>query len=249
MNSHTLLISTYNQPIKCPGTDYTFWLAHFLQFPDIIISHYWLCLLIDISVVATTLCCIFSNKKRFIYAVSLFILFLIQRITIESYSCSHTKSTSCLLIALLPFCFKKEKNTELMIEFGRYFLIYIMVISAYSKYHWGALFDSHNFSNILVHQHIDLATLHPSHISYKIASFLIDHPGYGDIAFYILFIVQSSFIIGIFTKKYDRVLFIFLFCFAIATYFIMRIYNFDITVLGLSLLYFSRQRLKQDDEK
>lgn len=249
INSHSLLISTYNQPIKCPGTDYTFWLAHLLQFPDFIISHYWLCVFIDVSIALITICCIFSDKKRFIFSILLFILFFFQRISIESYSCSHTKSISCLFIAILPFCFKKESNAELMIEFSRYFLIYILIISAYSKYHDGALFNVHNFSNVLIHQHMDVATLHPSHISYRIAAFLIKNPLYADIAFYCLFIVQLSFIIAVFTKKFDKFLFILLFGFAVTTYFIMRIYNFDITVLGLSLLYFSPQKVKQDDEK
>ena len=54
----------------------------------------------------------------------------------------------------------------------------------------------------------------------------------------ILFCPQAIFIIGFFTKKYDRILFICLLIFSTLTYFVMRIYNFDIVVLGLSLLYF-----------
>ncbi len=244
INSHTLLISTFNQPIKCPDTDYTFWLSHLLQFPDYIITHYWLCWTIDIGVVLLIIGCILFNKSRYIFSILLFIIFFIQRITIESYSCSHTKSISCLFIALLPFCFKKEKNIELMIEFGRYFLIYILLISAYHKYHYGALLNFNNFSNVLIHQHVDLATLNLTHISYRIASYLIKNPCIATFSFYTLFITQVSFIVGILTKRFDRILFILLIGFAIATYLIMRIYNFDITVLGLTLLYFSNSKNK-----
>lgn len=127
----------------------------------------------------------------------------------------------------------------MLIEFGRFFLIYILVISAYSgSREHGALLGTDTFSAILVNQHTDLAVLHPGHISYKVAKLLIQYPFAANLAFKLLFITQSFFIIGIFTKRADRILFVLLMGFAISTYLVMRIYNFDITLLGFSLLYF-----------
>ncbi|MBK9328204.1 MAG: hypothetical protein IPM95_02590 [Sphingobacteriales bacterium] len=236
--SHALLIYTFDQPVKGPGTDYTFWLSHLLCFPEFIIHNRWACCIIDAGVIMLSLAAVLSDKNRNGITILLILFFFVQRITLESYSVSHTKSISCLFAALLPFCFKKSETTELLIEFGRFFLIYILVISAYHKFQHGALLGTDTFSAILVNQHTDLAVLHPGHISYKVAKLLIQYPFAANLAFKLLFITQSFFIIGIFTKRADRILFVLLMGFAISTYLVMRIYNFDITLLGLSLLYF-----------
>jgi hypothetical protein len=57
-----------------------------------------------------------------------------------------------------------------------------------------------------------------------------------------LFFSQAIFIIGFFTRRIDKILFLVLVIFAIMTYFIMRIYNLDITILGLTLIYFSNYK-------
>ena len=77
INSHTLLSSTFNQPLKDPGTDYTFWLAHILRFPDYIISHYWLCCVLEVSIVILIICCFAFKKTRHIFAILLFLFFFL----------------------------------------------------------------------------------------------------------------------------------------------------------------------------
>lgn len=235
--SGSILTAIFNQPLKDAGTDFTFWMLNLTQLPSFIISNYWCCVIIDSSILLLSVVCIFKNKHRYIFASLMLLLFFVQRITVETFSATHTKSISCVMIALLPFCLKKEENVTLLIEFGRFFLIYILVISAYHKFMNGALTPD-SFVNVLINQHLDLATLHPTHISYRVAHYIINHPTLANILFYALFITQISFIAGVFTKKFDKILFFLLICFAISTYYIMRIYNFDITILGLSLLYF-----------
>ncbi len=239
-HSTQFLTFIYNQPLKSPELDYTFWLSHLLFFPHFIITHLKACYFIDAGVVIFLVGCLFSDTYRTSFAKLFFIFFFIQRITLESYSCSHTKSISCLFVAFLPFCFKDDDIFDLLVEFGRYFLIFILISAAYFKFVNGGLTAPNNFVHQLVNQHTDLATLNPHHISYRIASYLITHPTAATISYKLLFLTQLSFVIGIFTKRYDRFLFIGLIGFSITTYFIMRIYNFDISVLGLSLFYFRK---------
>lgn len=242
IHSTQFLSMIYEQPLKSPEIDYTFWIAHCSYFPHYIITHLKACYFIDIGVLVFFLGCLFSNKYRTLFAKLFFIFFLIQRITLESYSCSHTKSISCLFVAFLPFCFKDDDIFDLLVEFGRYFLIYILISAAYYKVVNGGLLTPNNFAVQLVNQHTDLAILNSSHISYKIASYLITHPTIASVSYKLLFFSQAIFIVGIFTKRFDKILFVFLMAFAINTYFIMRIYNFDITVLGMSLLYFNNAK-------
>lgn len=238
MHSGTMLIDSYSSPIKAAGTNYTYWLALLLQFPQFINQHYLISWCLDFGILLLIIVCLFIRKQRWIWASLLLLLFFVKCFTIQLYACSHTKSISCNFVALLPLCFRKEKNAHLMIEFGRYFLIYILVISAYHKFVNGSLQNPENFSSILMHQHLDLATLYPQHISYKIATFLIEHTTLATFLFYILFVTQLCFVLGIFTKQFDKWLFLLLIAFAVLTYFFMRIYNFDILLLGITLIYF-----------
>ena len=175
-HSSTFLIYTVGQPMKAPEMDYAFWFSHITGFPHYIIQHYWACLLIDAGVVAFSIACFISDKYRNIFCCLLILFFFVQRMTIESYSCSHSKSMSAVFIALLPFCFKSDKNFNLVVEFCRYFLVFIMVSSAIHKFSNGLLFSPTNFVTVLINQHSDLATLNPHHICYKIANKLIANP-------------------------------------------------------------------------
>lgn len=241
LHASQYLTFLYNQPLKDPAIDYTFWLSFCLAFPHFIIKHYWACILIDIGVIACTLACFFSKEHRPKFAILLLVFFFMQRITLDAYTCFHVKSTSCLFVAFLPFCFKDEEKFDLMVEFGRYLLIYVLVSASYHKFTNGGLFSDGNFVRQLVNQHADLATLNPTHISYRIALYLIAHPIVASVLYKLLFFSQVIFVVGIFTKKYDRILFVFLFAFAVNTYLLMRIYNYDIVLLGLCLFYFKKK--------
>lgn len=241
-HSSTFLVYAHGQPMKGPELDYAFWLSLCSGFPHYIIQHYYACLLVDSGVVILSFACFFSDKYRHIFCRLLIVLFFLQRITIETYACSHSKSMSAVFIALLPFCIKKDKDFNLLMEFARYFLVFVMVSSAYHKLSNGLLFSPENFVNVLINQHSDLATLNPQHLCYRIASYLIAHTKLAALSYLMLFFTQAVFTIGFFTKYFDRILFLFLILFALMTYYVMRIYNLDIVILGLTLIYFSNHK-------
>ncbi len=235
--SSAMLVYAHGQPIRTPDLDYTFWLSHLIGFPDMIIQHYWLCFLIDVGVIGCSVFALFNKRKRTAWVAALLVLFFLQRITLESFSASHTKSIVCIFVALFPLCFKSEVRFGLMQEAARYFLLYILLFSAWNKWANGALLTAGNFVNVLINQHSDLAIYAPQHICYQTAQWLITHPGFANAAYWLLFLTQASFIIGVFTRRADQWLFIALIAFAITTYLVMRIYNFDLLVLGWVLLY------------
>jgi hypothetical protein len=237
-HSGTFLTFIYGQPMKEPQLDHLFWLSLCAGFPHFIIQHYWACFLVDTLVVILALACLLSEKHLVWWCRLLLIFFFIQKVTVEIYSCSHSKSNTCVFVAMLPFCFRDKTSFTLLIETGRYFLIYILVSSSFHKLNNGELMAPYNFAIVLVNQHSDLATLNPQHICYRIASALIAHPLWAAISYELLFFTQASFLAGVFTKNADRLLLILLVGFAVMTYYIMRIYNFDIVMLGLTLLYF-----------
>jgi hypothetical protein len=230
------LTAIHFQPMKAPELDYTFWILLLTQIPQFLISHYYISLFVDIAILFLAFYMLI--KQRNIYIKFIFILlFFIQHITVETYSCMHSKSSVIIFIAFLPIFFKKN-NFTLMVEFARYFLAFILLSAAYHKIHNEAIFCTPHFQIILFEQHLDLQILNPTHFSYKLAVFLRSNVYYAYIAFLMLFFTQLSFIIAFFTKKYDAMLVLFLVIFILLTYIVMRIYIFELLIIIPAFLYF-----------
>jgi hypothetical protein len=138
-------------------------------------------------------------------------------------------------MALLPLCFN-ERHFSLMAGFVRYFVIYIMVSAAYHKLHNGAVSDADHFQKILIQQHLDLAILHPQHITYIISHWLIGHPFIAYLLFTGLFFMQAVFVLGVFSRRFDLLLFFLLFLFVLSTHVLMRIYIWEMMAGGFVFL-------------
>ncbi|MCA9750341.1 MAG: hypothetical protein KC414_14625, partial [Romboutsia sp.] len=230
-------ITALCQPeIKGIGLSYTFWIANSFGILKFIINHKILSLRIDISIPFLALfILIYSNKK--IFPIILFVLFLLQHFCLETYSVTQTKSTVFILLSLFPLIVK-EKNFHLMVEFAKYFCCFVLCIAAYYKIKHGVAFDSNHFQKILQLQHIDLALYQTSSIRLSISNFLVEYKTISFILFSLLIIIQYSFIVGFFTNKYNKLLFVFYLLFNLSTIVLMRIYNFEMLMCAtLSFLY------------
>jgi hypothetical protein len=237
------LYSIAYQPMKAPELDYTFWFFLLTKIPQFLIGHPYFSLVIDISILLLIIYLFISNKFNLILKCLLLILFFIQHITVETYSCMHSKSGVLIFIALIPMFFKNE-DEKLMIEFVRYFVIFILVSAAYHKIHNHAIFTLNHFQYVMYEQHVDLQVLNPNHLTYKIATILRSNVYYAYIAFMMLFVTQISFVVGIFTKKYDNKLIFLLIMFVFMTYLVMRIQIVDM-LMAIPAFYFSNKIVTQ----
>ena len=114
----------------------------------------------------------------------------------------------------------------------------VLCIAAYYKIKHGVAFDSNHFQKILQLQHIDLALYQTSSIRLSISNFLVEYKTISFILFSLLIIIQYSFIVGFFTNKYNKLLFVFYLLFNLSTIVLMRIYNFEMLMCAtLSFLY------------
>lgn len=227
------LFAFAGQPMKGPELDNFYWLAMATGIPHFVITHPVVCLVLDISVIMLALLLVFRFSKAVLFL--LLGLFLVQTITVEIFTCAHSKSFLCIYLALIP-CFFSNKIFSLLIEFARYFLIFVLVSAAYFKFKNGGLLTSDHFATVLTNQHMELAIMNPEHWIYKINHFLMLRPELAQFLFWVLFFVQLSYIVGVFTKKFDKILVLLLLSFAVTTYIFMRIYNFDIVILAFPLL-------------
>lgn len=222
-------------PIVEPEVDNTFWAVLATGIPEIIIQSPTFAIIIDLLVVICAgLCYIRMDKRYSTWAFLVF--FIIQTITVEAYTNSHSKTVICIIITVLPFAFKEEKWLRLW-EFARYYLGFVMVSSAFSKIYYGGLTTTDQMKNILVQQHVDLFIQAPNALHTKFIQWIIQHPFVANSFYYLGFITQLSFIFVFVTKKYDKILALLLILFVINTYTLMRIYNMDLLTMIFPLFF------------
>lgn len=224
-------------PIMNPELDNTFWAILATGIPAWIVSNEALCMVLDIMVVAIAL---WAYRQPFDRRplISFIVLFFIQTIINEAYTSQHSKTVVCIYIGLIPFLYKGGIWLRLW-EFSRYYLGFVMVVSAYFKFVNGGLLQSDHFTYTLVHQHADILTMQSSGWQSTFIHWLIQQKALNNILFWILFFVQLSFAVLFFTKRFDRFLVLMLFTFCCMSYILMRIYNFDLIILAAPLWYSS----------
>jgi len=223
-----LLISQLGQPfIHIPRVDPLIWTLIASGIPDLIVQSSFLSLALDVIVVLPVLIILLKNNKApqwtrpliglhiLIFSFYLLIIFSFPTLSIRKY----------LGLVIVPFVFlagsdkRYFKNLELL----RYYVLFIFSSSAIWKISRGALFDSEQFYNIMRAQHFDHIINFASHISSQVGLFFIEHPGLAQFFYWQVTLIQLSFIIGAFTKKYDHFLLAGFLLFIVGDFLVMRI--------------------------
>lgn len=224
------------QPIFAPEYSYIYWALLSTGWPAAIISSPFLCFLTDALTLLLPFVAIFSHKRRELWVGAALIVFFIQTVTVEVYSVSHSKSVVALYLVLLPLLLP-ERKFLLMADFARYGGLSIILQAVYWKFVNGGLLVKGNYLIQLINQYTDRAILNPDHYLYQISLFIIARPALSDLLYKMLFLTQAIFILSFFTRRFDKVLILFLFAFSLTTWLFMGIYNFDIFIVSVPLWF------------
>ncbi|CAN5199798.1 hypothetical protein BH11BAC6_BH11BAC6_07630 [soil metagenome] len=152
------------------------------------------------------------------------------------YPINSIESYVAWLLFPVVFIPKKEKTFLSLYEGLRYFLLFFFASAAIWKFVQGGIFYGNEMSGILLYQHNQLLTNSPGYWQAAFILYLIQHPGLSYCIYLSLTILELLFIIGFFTKKYDRMLVMAFILFLIGDYIIMRIPYFEITALFIPLV-------------
>ncbi len=164
-----------------------------------------------------------------------------------------------ILYLLLAFAFvtNREDRFYKLLEGCRYYFLYIFVSAAIWKIARGAVFNGQEMSRILLLHHTDLLTSHSdlltSHsdpltspctlFSCRVYTWLINHPYCSYWLYLGGALLEASFVIGFFTRRWDRLLIILVLVFVIADLLLMRIPYWSI-LLGAITLWPGRRSLR-----
>jgi hypothetical protein len=170
------------------------------------------------------------------HAIAFTIITTIYFLTYNVVAAHHYHSLVGLLVMTIPFWSKKETRFHFLWEAVRYYWLYILASAALWKILRGSIFYTDQLSNILKSQQINLLLQHPDTFRAHIAQYLIAHPQVGHIVLLANIVVQLSFLVGFFTKKFDGYLFALAMLFCIANYYVMGIVSTELLILNFTLM-------------
>jgi hypothetical protein len=166
------------------------------------------------------------------YAIILFLYTLLY----NTYTCIHTSYLFGLWFVSFTFLFFDAQKFGLAWEGVRYYTCWIYA----SSFMWKLVRGFWNYplhaKAIIMHENAAYLLQNPDTYLAKALQFLIVHEQFAHYFLNIGMLIQGVFILGFFTKKYDKLLFCLPFCFHFTTYFLLDVNFMAFLILQLAFI-------------
>lgn len=171
-------------------------------------------------------------------------MLLINWVYVQCYTLYPTNSIEAHIAWLLfPFVFipRNEKTFIMLLDGLRYFFLFFFASSGIWKFVQGGIFNFQQMSNVLLFQHKELLVATPQHWYARLIMWLVENPAISYPLYAIATLIELFFIVGFFTRKYDRLLIKLFLVFLILDHFVMRIPYYEVLPLALTLFFGNRK--------
>ncbi len=223
-------------PLSNGYMDLTYWGARFTGILDFIVLHKPVAVLFDIFLFITGLSSLlFPLKKIFIIPFSL-LLFLLGLIY-NNYSLHHNQTLAGFMIILVAFWPGDNEKSFLLWQGVRYFTCLVYPIAFFWKTVFGHAFYywPQGVGSVKANL-VEYIYLNPAGLFTGITKWLLQHGWILNAGTVLIGLLELFMIIGIFTKKFDRLLFFFPIIIHVSTYFFSDVFYYELLVLDFSLL-------------
>ena len=146
--------------------------------------------------------------------------------------------TGWLLMPLL-FVVRSPRLFDLLLQGGRYFFLFFFASAGIWKLVQGGLLYPDQMSGVLLYQHKELFTQQPYGLHAKLL-WEVTNSGWGYFLYLAATLAEMVFVIGFFTKRFDRWLIAIFLLFLVIDHWLMRIPYYE-TLPWLITLWFSRR--------
>jgi hypothetical protein len=172
----------------------------------------------DSLLLLTGLLC-FLFPLRYGFPIVFAALFLIYVITINTYSVAHSHQLAVMSLIPLPFFCRKNNNWLLLWRGMRYYVCYLYSIAFIWKlaigksllfWNQGVNSAKYNLGEYLYH--------FPDSFLSAVYRWFIAHPYLLNAGFVLVSFLEGALLIGFFTRKWDRLLILFIFFIHASTY-------------------------------
>lgn len=225
------LVHQLNLPVlKYVGTDNTFWFVYATGIASFFMQQHWAAVLFDVLLVGScSFVILFPNKKIFaiITVVGIWLLYIFYCSTAGK----HYAQIGYLL-SPIPFIIINEKRFDLLWNLVRYWVCFLYVFAGFSKMYYGGFGFGENMSNILMQEQAQNFAFSPTGWKFNLYHYLIDNPFVAQCFYRLAAIFEFACIIGFFTKRFDKWIFLALVSFHVANLFLL-----DISFVEQSLIF------------
>ncbi len=128
---------------------------------------------------------------------------------------------------------QKPKNLVLSFVALRYYCIFVLFSAFCWKWSRGSLFFPNQLSEILKRQHIDYLIDFPDAYFSQFIRYLIANPSLSNLFWYSGWVVEAVFVVGFFTRTYDKLFLGLFLAFFIMDYFIMNLCFVEFCIFAL----------------
>lgn len=227
-----MLFQLENPVLTYSQANRTLWLLLISTIPQTIIASSIWALVVDISLFTLAIIAFVFPQKRSINILFSVVLTLYVLI-FSLYNAHFNHSFVGLLFTSYLLCFS-EKAFETGKDLLRYYTCFIISSAGLWKIFRGHVFNFDQFTNIIQHQFgIDLLQ---NSDRYHIHSYFINNPTVAYVFFIFIVVVQISFLVGFFTKRYDKWLGVLFILFFIGDFLIMQLPFIEIYPLLLTFI-------------
>ncbi len=212
------------------------------NFPNYLIQHPQLFWYLDFVLLALSIAIVINYivfKKNTIllsicFTAYLFFYFLLQNIFIQI----HLESFVAYLLLSLLFFISTEAKFYKLITVVRWVFLYVFVSAGLWKVIRGSMFYPLHMKNLLIMQHATYLSNGCDTVLCDSYRWLIEHWIFSQWIYILAVLLELSFIIGFFTKKYDLLLLFLAISFFLADHLLMLIPYWQIMLSGITLIPF-----------
>jgi hypothetical protein len=224
-------ISISHAPYFNIWVDPLYWMFYGLFIPQTIIKYPLIASILDFATLGFLLISLLKFNEKWI-RITVFLLILYY-VTLTGYL-GHRNYQSGFVWVLVPLIFKSEKNKIFAFEALRYWLLFFYTSSAIFKIVGDGFFNTNHLSNILTQQFLPYFIEHDLGVRTLINSYLVNFKIMVQLLFLGAIIFEMSTVIGFFTKKYDKLIGIFLIAFHLFNWLLMDISPFgQLSILSI----------------
>ena len=199
--SDSLLHQLQQSALITPEIDNTYWLFHYLQIPEFLTRSSAIPIMFDVVLFGLIITCIFISRFR-IFPVLLLILLWTYFIVFNTFAGHHYYYVGFLFI-VIPFLARENSNRDLLFNAVRYLFCFFYVSSALYKLFRGSVFNPEQMQSILMNDNASVIYHNPDSFHSDAILYFIQHPSLSQAVFVCAALIELSFFLGFFTKKYD----------------------------------------------
>ena len=239
--SKTLFHQLQAPVLRYPYVDPVYWMMHLLWIPDTVVSNNSIAYTADMLLFITCIGAIAFPKKR-IFILLFLPIYFVYFMVYNSYGGHHTHAGAGILLIPIPFLFRKKVTFSLLWEGLRYYTLFVYASSFLWKLCRFSFMQPDQGLRIMRNNLTPYLYYNPGSLLSGVYHWLLVHPLWANALYILGFVAEGLFIVGFFTKKFDRHLLLLSVILITGFWFLADALFFQLLILSFTLVNFDRKR-------